>query len=80
MCACCLVCSFLLGLQSELEGVREFARLTRNCSYMRNYVSSCVGSVPYLPADGTTRWSSTHRLIDAFINHKESWTAVWLIC
>lgn len=63
-----------IGLLSKLEDVREFARLTRNDSSVRNYVAGCVGSVPYLPADGTTRWSSTHRLIHAFIKHKDSWT------
>lgn len=68
--------SFCLGLQAELENLREFARLTRNSSYLRNYICACVGPVPYLPADGTTRWSSTHRLIESFLKHKESWTKV----
>jgi hypothetical protein len=62
------------GLLSKLENVREFARMTRNSASLRTYIALCVGSVPYLPADGTTRWSSTHRLIDAFIKYKDSWT------
>jgi hypothetical protein len=63
------------GLQHAdniLQSIRSFATSLRNKDVLGRFVASFnEGKKPYLPADVSTRWSSTYRLLDSFLESLE---------
>lgn len=59
-------------MKESLELLRTFgATLRSKSAFARTIASFNNGKIPYLPADVSTRWSSTFRLISAFLTNIE---------